>query len=216
MENSNRVNELCERAKNSVNKWRKEHFLPAVSFDMRYGIENSLTKTMLLLSIVLPDDYVSIVNQFPYYSLEDNFNFFSFEAYTDEAKAYISNDGTVVNDDIIIIDDNLYYRKQHNNIDKILILSAEIDVSFVLMFTQDSPEKPTPIVWCDYEDLYNYSETGKFKYKIDKWDSFTDFFEYLVEQEEKAQEDERNTSTLIQQPEPLAKKGFWSRLFGRK
>jgi hypothetical protein len=67
------------------------------------------------------------------------------------------------------------------------LLSNEIDGSSVFLETQDSPDKPSPVIWCDEMDVYNLCDTGEFKYNPTIWPSFTDFFEYLVEQEEKMQ-----------------------------
>ncbi len=90
-----------------------------------------------------------------------------------------------------IIEDNQYIRKQYttqsngkSDMSHILVL-ADDDGGSVFMITQDSPEKPTPIIWCDAGDMYWYSIDGKFPHPHDEWPSFADFFEYLVDQEEK-------------------------------
>ena len=57
------------------------------------------------------------------------------------------------------------------------------------MITQNDPNKPAPVIWCDYGDMYYYSIHKKFQYSHDEWPSFTAFFEYLVEQEEKKLEE---------------------------
>ena len=73
-----------------------------------------------------------------------------------------------------------------------IILADEGDGGIVLMETQDDREKPSPVIWCDYPDIFNLCECGEFKLNPDIWPSFTDFFEYLVEQEEKLQNEELN------------------------
>ena len=194
MANLNRIDELCKKAK-LIGKIYYGNCASSLILD----------KIAHDLNVVLPDDFVDISDEVPYESFTicgEPFSLSEDYAIMKEKEIKIAN----------IIDYNLEYRKRYKNLEKIVVLSEESDVSFLLMFTQDSPEQPTPIVWCDYEDLYNYSETGEFKYKIDKWDSFTDFFEYLVEQEEKVQEEEKN------QPEPIKtvlheKKSFWKKLF---
>jgi hypothetical protein len=70
---------------------------------------------------------------------------------------------------------------------KYVVLSDEGDGGAVFLETQDSPEKPSPVIWCDMEDVYNLCDTGEFKYNPTIWPSFTDFFEYLVDEEEKMQ-----------------------------
>jgi hypothetical protein len=74
---------------------------------------------------------------------------------------------------------------------KYVILAGFRDGGSVFLETQDSPDKPSPVIWCDMEDVYNLCETGEFKYNPTIWPSFTDFFEYLVEQEGKMQAEDR-------------------------
>jgi hypothetical protein len=92
-----------------------------------------------------------------------------------------------------IIKNNLEIRKNYEKdssgqskerMDKILVLAND-DGGSVFMITQDSPEKPAPVVWCDYGDMYHYAVTGKFRNAHDEWPSFTDFFEFLVNDLEK-------------------------------
>ncbi|MDR1528265.1 MAG: hypothetical protein LBS22_01610 [Puniceicoccales bacterium] len=68
--------------------------------------------------------------------------------------------------------------------DKILVLAND-DGGSVFMIIQDSSEKPAPMIWCDYGDMYHYAITGKFRNPHDEWPSFTDFFEFLVNDLEK-------------------------------
>lgn len=95
-----------------------------------------------------------------------------------------------------IVEDNERLRKWYSeqsegksDMSHILVL-ADDDGGSVFMITQDSPEKPTPVIWCDYGDMYYYSIHKKFKNPHDEWPSFTAFFEYLVEQEEKKLEED--------------------------
>jgi hypothetical protein len=104
----------------------------------------------------------------------------------------------VLNNRNEIIEDNERLRKWYNeesqgksDMSHILVLSDD-DGGSVFMITQDSPEKPTPIIWCDAGDMFHYSINGVFSHPHDEWPSFTDFFEYLVEkEEEKLREDDR-------------------------
>ena len=100
----------------------------------------------------------------------------------------------IANNRNYIVEDNERLRKWYSNesqnqsdMSHILVL-ADDDGGSVFMITQDSPEKPTPVIWCDYGDMYYYSIHKKFQYPHDEWPSFTAFFEYLIEQEEKALE----------------------------
>jgi hypothetical protein len=97
-----------------------------------------------------------------------------------------------------IIKNNLEIRKNYEKdsngqskerMDKILVL-ADDDGGSVFMITQDSPEKSAPVIWCDYGDMYHYAVTGTFRNSHDEWPSFTDFFEFLVDDLEKRAEEE--------------------------
>lgn len=84
-----------------------------------------------------------------------------------------------------IISSTERYRQQKGIADealphKYVVLADEGDGGIVLMETQDDPEKPTPIYWCDWQDIDNLATIGKFKFNPDIWPSFTDFFEYCV------------------------------------
>lgn len=68
------------------------------------------------------------------------------------------------------------------------------DGESVSLETPNDPNTNTRVIWCDMEDVYNLCLKGEFEYNPTIWPSFTDFFEYLVEQEEemlKEQEKQR-------------------------
>lgn len=80
--------------------------------------------------------------------------------------------------------------RKHGLPHRYLILADNGDAGWILMETQDSQDKPSPIVWCDAADMYNLCKKGILEYEPIIWPSFTDFFEYLVEkEEEKLRED---------------------------
>jgi hypothetical protein len=83
-----------------------------------------------------------------------------------------------------VISYTLKYRKEGLP-KRYIVFDDDGDAGFVLMETQDSPDKPSPVIWCDYEDMFNLCAGEGFKYNPDIWPSFTDFFEYLVTEEEK-------------------------------
>lgn len=58
------------------------------------------------------------------------------------------------------------------------------DGGSVFLETPNDPNTNTRVIWCDMEDVYNLCLKGEFEYNPTIWPSFTDFFEYLVEQEE--------------------------------
>ena len=74
--------------------------------------------------------------------------------------------------------------------EKYIALYEKGDAGSIFMETQDDPAKSTPVYWCDEVDVFNLCEEGVFKYNPTIWASFTDFFEYLVNEEEKMQLEE--------------------------
>jgi hypothetical protein len=88
-----------------------------------------------------------------------------------------------------IVSDTLDLRKKglpH----RYVLLADEDDAGSVFLETQDSPEKPSPVIWCAMEDVYNLCEGKGCKYDATIWPTFADFFEYLVDREEKEQAEE--------------------------
>ena len=139
----------------------------------------ALRKITQYLNNILPDDFLKITTNISY-ECSPSFQFFITDVDISDWDGIIKN--------------NLEIRKQYREASKcesdmshILVL-ADDDGGSVFMITQDSPYKPTPVIWCDYGDMYYYSIHKKFQYPHDEWPSFTAFFEYLIEQEEKALE----------------------------
>lgn len=89
-------------------------------------------------------------------------------------------------DDYSIISKTNFYRKIPDfNLPHQYIPLHESEVSFVVLETQDSPEKPTPIIWCSIEDAYHLAAGKPLEDNPTIFPSFTDFFEYLLDEEEK-------------------------------
>ncbi len=163
----NNLNDLIKRGK-VINEKVWEASYPAVSL-------KNLCKIAQYLDNVLPDDFLAITTHISY-ECSSLFHFFVSDVGIDDWSGVIKN--------------NLEIRKQYiedsegkSDMSHILVL-ADDDGGSVFMITQDSPEKPTPVIWCDYGDMYYYSIHKKFRNPHDEWPSFTAFFEYLVEQEE--------------------------------
>jgi hypothetical protein len=110
--------------------------------------------------------------------------FFGF--YTDDPE----NPNGIIKSNLELRKEFAHYSGGKSDMSHILVLSDD-DGGSVFMITQDSPKKPTPIIWCDAGDMFHYSINGVFPHPHDEWPSFTDFFEYLVEkEEEKLREDD--------------------------
>jgi len=128
------------------------------------------------LCLVLPIDFMQISSCVSYEG-SNAMEFLQFDAEENNWNGVIKN--------------NLELRKEYekysegkSDMSHILVL-ADDDGGSVFMITQDSSEKPTPVIWCDYGDMYYYSIHKKFQNPHDEWPSFAAFFEYLVEREEK-------------------------------
>ncbi len=164
----NRLNNLIERG-------TKLNTL-MLNLQKPYTERRFFEKIETLLGLVIPEDIKKLSEQIVY-SILGGFEFFDTKSEENDWNSIIKN--------------NLELRKEYaeqsggkSDMSRILVL-ADDDGGSVFMITQDSPEKPTPVIWCDATDMYWYSIDGKFRSSHDEWPSFTDFFEYLVEEEEK-------------------------------
>lgn len=115
------------------------------------------------LKVILPDDFKYISNFYDY----EYISFFDFYSFP-----------------IGVINQTKYYRDHHNLENNYLVLFWD-DVSFVLFKTKSSQE--SEVVWCNHPDFFNLCEGKPMEYKPTIFPSFTDFFEYLLEEEEKLQ-----------------------------
>jgi hypothetical protein len=140
--------------------------------------EDELSFVSQILGILLPHDFVKI-------NKEIRYDIFLWNELFDFCKDCENWNGIIKNN----LEIRKNYEKDSNGqskerMDKILVL-ADDDGGSVFMTTQDSPEKPAPVIWCDYGDMYHYAITGEFRNTHDEWPSFTDFFEFLVNDLEK-------------------------------
>jgi hypothetical protein len=147
---------------------RLEHYVGMVIDDEKF---NNVSKN---LDITLPKDFIEINKMFRY----DVFSMQEFLDFSEEKK-----DWGIIKNNLELRKEFAQYSNGKSDMSHILVL-ADDDGGSVFMITQDSPEKPTPVIWCDAGDMFHYSVTGKFRNPHDEWPSFTDFFEYLVEKEE--------------------------------
>ena len=83
-----------------------------------------------------------------------------------------------------VVEQTLVFRRKLFLPDRYVLLSDMGDAGAVFMETQDSPNKPSPVIYCDQMDVDSIIKEQPLKYNPTIWPSFTDFFEYLVEQEE--------------------------------
>lgn len=83
-----------------------------------------------------------------------------------------------------VVEETLAFRQALQLPLRYVILSNPGDTWAVLMETQPSPDKDSPVLCCAPEDWDNICAEKPLEYEHTIWPSFTDFFEYLVEQEE--------------------------------
>jgi hypothetical protein len=120
------------------------------------------------LNVILPDDLIETSKVYDYAYL-GRFEFFSF--------CYKGYSG--------VVEETLTFRKTACLPNRYMVLSDMGDAGIILIETQDSPDKPSPVIWCDLiPDFFNLCEGKPMEQNPTIWPSFTDFFEYLVEQEE--------------------------------
>ncbi len=116
---------------------------------------------------ILPQDF-SILNKI---CRCDFFQFFDFYNFDSEGG---------------VIRETLYYRKDYNLAENYLVLFSD-DVSFVLLKT--SPDT-SQVIWCDYLDFFNLCDSKPMEYDPTIFPTFTDFFEFLLDEEEKLRAEE--------------------------
>lgn len=124
------------------------------------------------LKICFSDDFVEI-NQIFDYAYLGSFEF--------NALYYQGRSG--------VVEETLEFRQEVHLPNRYVVLSYTGDTRFVIMETQEDPHKNTPILWIEPEDLDNLIQEKPLEYDHTIWPSFTDFFEYLVEQEEAIQKE---------------------------
>lgn len=86
-----------------------------------------------------------------------------------------------------VIEDTLYYREQEGLSDDYIVLSHD-DVSFEILHIL--PCDKSEVIWCDVPDFYNLCEGKPFEYNPTIFPTFTDFYSYLIDEEEKIRAEE--------------------------
>lgn len=152
----NKIESLCARAQRT-----DPLFIGAFS-EKTFRIAEST------LAVELPEDFKEIGRRFRY----DALSFIDFMFWSEQP-----SEGVLKKN----LDRRLEFQGHHYLSDCIIL--SDDDAGAVLLFGQKRASEDA-VIWCDAPDLCNYAERGAFAYAYDRWPSFTDFFEYLVEQEE--------------------------------
>ena len=74
------------------------------------------------------------------------------------------------------------------------MLSQQDDVSFLLLKTKSLDE--SGVIWCAYKDFFILCEGKPMEYNPTIFPSFTDFFEYLLYEEEKMQAEDAELNKI--------------------
>jgi hypothetical protein len=113
------------------------------------------------LGVVLPDDFRELC-KICRYDIIGGFQFYNFGR----------NE---------VIETTKYWREQENLPHEYIVLSSD-DASFELIKTIS--DKECRVIICDYQDFFNLCERGNFMYETTTFKSFTDFYEFLLTEEE--------------------------------
>jgi hypothetical protein len=86
-----------------------------------------------------------------------------------------------------VIGETLYYRSNHGLAENYIVLFSG-NVSFVVLHIESSNE--SEVIWCDYLDFFNLCDGLPMEYKPTIFPTFTDFYEFLLDEEEKLRAEE--------------------------
>jgi hypothetical protein len=118
------------------------------------------------LEVILPNDF-KYINSLYNYEYIGFFDFYSFS--------------------FGVIEETLYYRTHYNLDNNYLVLSSD-GSDFLLVNTKSLSE--SKVIWCSYNDFFNLCDGKPMEYNPTIFESFTDFFEYLVDEEDKMQSED--------------------------
>lgn len=164
----NDLNELIKRVKKATN----------IDICMN---EKGMLEVALALNVTLPNEFIQINTAFRYDLLYDG-DLLDFSA--DQ-----SDWGGVIKNTIKLREKYKATPHMYVDVSKVLLLSLEA-FGGIFMLTNNDPNKVAKVISCSLYDIHNCLVNGKFIDPHDEWPSFTAFFEYLVEQEEKKLEEE--------------------------
>ena len=119
------------------------------------------------LQVILPEDFKYINSVYDY----EYIGFFSFYSFS-----------------CGVIEETLYYREKYTLNNNYLVLSSD-GSDFLLFYIKSNDE--SKVVWCTYNDFFNLCEGKPMEYNPTIFPSFTDFFEFLIDEEEKMQAEEK-------------------------
>jgi hypothetical protein len=147
-------------------------------FPSHYNLElEDLCMIEKKLDILLPNDFKNIVCKCDFSQI----NIFSF-----------FNINALCSDEFGLVNQNKIFREKINFPPNCVVLYYEYGL--IYMETKDDESIPTPIIYCSDESACNLYLTGKPEVVYSSFPSFTDFFEYLLDEEEKLRAEIDNNS----------------------
>lgn len=88
------------------------------------------------------------------------------------------------NDQYNILNKTNYYRNCDLHLPERYVSLVETEVSFIVLETHQDKNMNTRVIYCSIEDVYNLANGNPLLYNPQIFPTFTDFFEYLLDQEE--------------------------------
>ncbi len=124
------------------------------------------------LNVILPEDFKILCKHCSY----ESFSFFENHTFRNNN---INN--VMYNSEVIFRtrDDRKILNLPHEYI----LLSGNDDGGALILKTID--DKNSQVIWCDSEDFYNVCGGRPLEYKPTIFESFTDFYEFLLDEEER-------------------------------
>lgn len=129
------------------------------------------------LNVILPEDFILITKYYDSYEMIGILDLFSFK--------YDVNDWNIVSQTLEL--------REAVQLPKGYVILEKEGETFTAMLTKDNRSEATPVYWSGLNDVYNLVEEVPLENGPTIFPSFTDFFEYLVTEEEnkRAEEKER-------------------------
>ncbi len=118
------------------------------------------------LCIKFAKDFIEL-NNYHRYDYLDYFDWFSF--------------------DYGVTEETRWYREREKLPHNYLVLSKD-DTYFLLLHTISNTK--SEVIWCDCEDFFHLCDGEPMEYKPTIFPSFTDFYEFLLDEEEKIRAEE--------------------------
>jgi hypothetical protein len=155
-----------------INSKLKEKYLSMYpQNELQENIAQDIEET---LDVVLPNDFKNIIKYCHRLDNISSLDLFSFDEKVNGWNIY----------------EKTKFFRMSIHLPKKYIVLKEGDESFIVLETQDDPNQPASVIWCGEADAYNLVEGKPLIDNPKIFPTFTDFFMYLLDEEEKKREEE--------------------------